>query len=81
MGDIFQGAGKLFVNVKNNKAFLSSKIGNDTTFSDRQLVDAIPFIIGNSVITFNGNLCRQVMGIPMGTNCGTLSRNYFFACV
>ena len=77
MEEIFQVAGKLFVNVKNNKAFLSNKIGNDTTFSARQLVDAITFIIDNSFITFNGNLYRQVMRIPMGTNCAPYLANMF----
>ena len=56
---------------------MSNKIGNDTTFIARQLVDAITFVIDNSFIKFNGNLYRQVMGIPMGTNCAPYLANIF----
>ena len=75
--DTFQAAGKLFINVKNNKAFLSNKIGNGITFNARQLVEAISFIIDNSYITFNGYLYQQVIGIPMGTSCAPYIANIF----
>ena len=43
----------------------------------RELIDAINMIIDNSYILFKTEVFRQIIGIPMGTNCAPLLANIF----
>ena len=38
----------------------------------------IEFLIENIFVQFGGRLFRQVIGIPMGTNCAPLLADLFF---
>ena len=42
--------------------------------------DALTFLLDNIFIQFDTNLCRQVVGIPMGTNCAPLVADLFLFC-
>ena len=42
--------------------------------------DALTFLLDNIFIRFGNNLYRQVVGIPMGTNCAPLVADLFLFC-
>ena len=44
------------------------------------LCDAQTFLLDNIFIQFGTNLYRQVVGIPMGTNCAPLVADLFLFC-
>ena len=46
-----------------------NKRGNGFSFSIVELINAITTVIENSYIKFNSKVYKQIIGIPMGTNC------------
>ena len=42
--------------------------------------DALTFLLDNIFIRFGTKLYRQVVGIPMGTNCAPLVADLFLFC-
>ena len=42
--------------------------------------DALTFLLDNILICFGTKLYRQVVGIPMGTNCAPLVADLFLFC-
>ena len=44
------------------------------------MCDALTFLLDNIFIRFGTKLYRQVVGIPMGTNCASLVANLFLFC-
>ena len=49
-------------------------------WSYQNVCDALTFLLGNNFIRFCTKLYRQVVGIPMGTNCAPLVANLFLCC-
>ena len=43
----------------------------------RQLIECLYFVIDNSYVVFKGKIHRQIIGIPMGTNCAPYLANIF----
>ena len=39
--------------------------------------DALHYLLGNVYIRFGSGLCRQTVGIPLGTNCAPLVADLF----
>ena len=58
----------------------SEKPKNDHTWSCPNVCDALTFLLDNIFIRFGTKLYRQVVGIPMGTNCAPLVINLFLFC-
>ena len=50
------------------------------TWTCIELCDALTFLIDNIYVQFNGKVYRQVIGIPMGTNCAPLIADLFLFC-
>ena len=50
------------------------------TWSCQNVCDALIFLLDNIFIRFGTKLYRQVVGIPMGTNCAPLVANLFLFC-
>ena len=48
--------------------------------SCQNVCDALTFLLDNSLIRFSTKLYRQVVGIPMGTNCASLVAKLFLFC-
>ena len=44
------------------------------------MCEALTFLLDNIYIRFGTNLFRQIMGIPMGTNCAPLVADLFLFC-
>ena len=60
---------------------LLQTIIEDITFGSCQNVyDALSFLLGNIYIRFDTKLYRQIVGIPMGTNCVPLVADLFLFC-
>ena len=46
-------------------------------WSCQNVCDALSFLLDNIYIRFGTNLYRQIVGIPMGTNCAPLVADLF----
>ena len=49
-------------------------------WSCQNVCDALSFFLDNIYIRFGTKLCRQIVGIPMGTNCAPLVADLFLFC-
>ena len=60
--------------------FTSEKPKKYHAWSCQNVCDALTFLLDNIFIQFGTNLQRQVVGIPMGTNCAPLAADLFLFC-
>ena len=60
--------------------FTSEKLKNYHAWSCKNVCDALTFLLDNIFIRFGTKLYRQVVGIPMGTNCAPLVADLFLFC-
>ena len=44
------------------------------------MCEALTFLLDNIYIRFGSELYRQIIGIPMGTNCAPLVADLFLLC-
>ena len=44
------------------------------------MCDALHFLLNNIFMRFGSKLCRQIVGIPMSTNCAPLVADLFLFC-
>ena len=51
--------------------------GGDKTYSANQIYEMVEFLIDNIFVKLGGHLFRQVIGIPMGTNCAPFFADLF----
>ena len=51
--------------------------GGDNLHTADQIYRMVEFLIDNIFVKFGGCLFRQVIGIPMGTNCAPLLADLF----
>ena len=68
--------------MNDKKAFFTSK-GHDRGYhlwSCQNVCDALSFLLDNIYIRFGTKLYRQIVGIPMGTNCAPLVADLFLFC-
>ena len=49
-------------------------------WSCQNVCDALTFLLDKVFIRFGTKLCRQVVGIPVGTNCAHLVADLFLFC-
>ena len=49
-------------------------------WSCQNVCDALSFLLDNIYIRFGTKLYRQIVGIPMGTNCAPLEADLFLFC-
>ena len=49
-------------------------------WSRQKMCDALHYLLDNIFIIFGPKLYRQIVGIPMGTNCAPLVADLFFFC-
>ena len=77
----FQRKGSLYIACNDRNAFLTS---NAVTFfnlwSCQKVCEALTFLLDNIYIRFGFKLYRQIVGIPMGTNCAPLVADLFLFC-
>ena len=70
--------GSLYLACNDRKAFFaSSDQSRYTLWSCQNVCDALPYFLDNIYIRFGTKLYRQMIGIPMGTNCAPLVADLF----
>ena len=73
--------GSLYLACNDRKAFFtSSDQSRYTLWSCQNVCDALSYLIDNIYIRFGTKLYRQIVGIPMGTNCASLVADVFLYC-
>ena len=55
-------------------------IKNHTLWTCQKVCEALTFLLDNIYIRFGTKLFRQIVGIPMGTNCAPLVADLFLFC-
>ena len=73
---------KLYLACNDKKAFFTSAdhYRGYHLWSCRNVCDALSFLLDNIYIRFGTKLFRQIVGIPMGTNCAPLVADLFLFC-
>ena len=77
----FQKEGSHYLACNYNKRiFTLEKPKKYHAWSCQNVCDALTFLLDNIFIPFDTKLYRQVVGIPMGTNCIPLVADLFLFC-
>ena len=63
-----------------NAFFTSEKPKKYHAWSCQNVSDALAFLLDNIFILFGTKLYRQVVGLPMGTNCARVVADLFLFC-
>ena len=77
----FQREGSLYIACNDKNAFFTSDA--DRTYNlwtCQKVCEALTFLLDNIYIRFGSKLYRQIVGIPMGTNCAPLVADLFLFC-
>ena len=77
----FQGERSLYLACNDRTAFFTSEEHKRyTLWSYQKVCEALIFLLGNIYLRFSTKLYRQIVGIPMGTNCAPLVADLFLFC-
>ena len=77
----FQREGSLYIACNDMNAFFTSDaVRNYNLWSCQKVCEALTFLLDNIYIRFGSKLDRQIVGIPMGTNCVPLVADLFLFC-
>ena len=78
----FYKKGKLYLACNDKKEFFTSAdhYRGYHLWSCQNECDALSFLLDNIYIRFGTKLYRQIVGIPMGTNCAPLVADLFLFC-
>ena len=80
-GNFYKNEGTLYLACNDWKAFFTSTDHRGYTLRSCQNVcDTLSYLLDNIYIIFGNKLYRQIVGIPMGTNCAPLVANLFLFC-
>ena len=60
-----------------NAFFTSDAVRNYNLWSCQKVCEALTFLLDNIHIKFSSKLYRQIVGIPIGTNCAPLVADLF----
>ena len=63
---------------RNKSYFTSHPLNGDNKYTANDICKMIEFLVDNIYVRFGGQLFRQMVGIPMGTNCAPLLADLFF---
>ena len=78
---IFQREGSLYIACNDRHAFFASDaVKYYNLWSCQKVCEALSFLLDNINIRFGSKLYRQIVGIPMGTNCAPLVADLFLFC-
>ena len=77
----YKNEGTLYLAFNNKKAFLTSTDHRGyKLWSCQNVCDALSYLLDIIYIRFGNRLYRQIVGIPMGTNCAPLVADLFLFC-
>ena len=78
---IFNREGSLYFACNDKNAFFTSEQPKRyKLWSCQKMCDALHYLLDNIFIRFGSKLYRQIVGIPMGTNCAPLVAGLFLFC-
>ena len=78
MLNVFQRDSSLYIACNERNAFFTSDaVRNYNLWSCQKVYEALTFLLDNIYIRFGSKLYRQIVGIPMGTNCAPLVDDLF----
>ena len=77
---IFQREGSLYIASNDRHAFFSNAVKYYNLWFCQKVCEALTFLLDNIYIRFGSKLYRQIVGIPMGTNCAPLVADLFLFC-
>lgn len=70
-----------FLACNNEKAFFTNEqVDHYTMWTCTEVCAALSFLLDNIFVCFDNTVYRQVVGIPMGTNCAPLVADLFLYC-
>ena len=78
--NVFREKALLTLHVMTEMHFYFRKPKKYHAWSCQNVCDALTFLVDNIFIRFCTKLYRQVVGIPMGTNCAPLVADLFLFC-
>ena len=64
-------------NLAENNCFTSDPLNGDSKYTVNDICKMIEFLVDNIYVRFGGQLFRQMVGIPMRTNCAPLLADLF----
>ena len=77
----FNREGSLYLACNDKNAFFNSEQPKRyKLWSCQKMCDALHYLLDNIFIKFGSKLYRQIVGIPMGTNCAPLVADLFLFC-
>ena len=77
----FNREGSLYLACNDKNAFFTSEQPKRyKLWSCQKMCDALDYLLDNIFIRFSSKLYRQIVGIPMGTNCAPLVADLFLFC-
>ena len=77
----FQRECSLYIACHNKNAFFTfDAVRNYNSWSCQKVCEALTFFLDNIYIRVGLKLYRQIVGIPMGTNCAPLVGDLFLFC-
>ena len=77
----FNREGSLYLACNDKNAFFTSEQPKRyKLWSCQKMCDALHYLLDNIFIRFGSKLYRQIVGIPMGTNCAPLVADLFLFC-
>ena len=69
---------RAYIKVCRNKSyFTSDPLNGENKYTANDIRKMIEFLVDNIYVRFGGQLFRQMVGIPMGTNCAPLLADLF----
>ena len=79
----YKPEGKLYLACNDKEAFFTSAdhYRGYHLWSCQNVCDALSFLLDNIYIRFGTKLYRQIVGIPMGTNCAPLVADLFYSAM
>ena len=81
IGQTFNREGSLYLACIENHAFFTSEQHRQyKLWSCQKMCDALHYLLDNIFIRFGSKLYRQIVGIPMGSNCAPLVADLFLFC-
>ena len=76
----FNKEGSLYLACNDKNAFFTSEQPKRyKLWSCQKMCDGLHYLLDNIFIRFDSKLYRQIVGIPMGTNCAPLVADLFIA--
>ena len=77
----FSRGKELYLICNDQRAFFTSDVyKNYNLWSCQNVCEALVYLLDNIFIRFRTKLYRQIIGIPMDTNCATLVADLFLFC-